>query len=76
MGKRKGKRKKKRNSRLTGPGGFRPGRARGVVAKWAQSAHEERRTVWQTPWVRAHALEREEGDGVREGGGGERSAVG
>jgi hypothetical protein len=41
-----GKRKKKRDSRLTGPGGggFWPGRARarGVAANWAQTAHEER----------------------------------
>jgi hypothetical protein len=37
IGKRNGKRKKKRNSKLTGPGGFWLGRARarGVAAKWA-----------------------------------------
>jgi hypothetical protein len=38
------KEKKKRDSRLTGPGGFWPGRARahGVAVNWAQTAHEER----------------------------------
>jgi hypothetical protein len=49
-GKKKWERKKKRKSRLTGPGGFRPGRVRahGVVAKWAHMAHEERGTARRT----------------------------
>jgi hypothetical protein len=66
-GKKKWERKKKRNSRLTGQGGFRPGqaRARGVAAKWAHTAHEERGTARQTPWAWAHMPERERGDGVR-----------
>jgi hypothetical protein len=49
--------------------------ARGVAAKWAQMAHEERGTARQTPWARVHAPEREGGDGVRGEGGG-RSAAG
>jgi hypothetical protein len=76
MGKRHGKRKKKRNSRLTGPGGFRPGRARahGVAAKWAQSAHEEGDGATDTVGVGPRARE---GEGRRrQGGGGERSAAG
>jgi hypothetical protein len=66
MGKGNGKRKKKRNSRLTGSGGFRPGRARarGVAANWAQTAHEERGTARRTPWARAHAPEKGGANGV------------
>jgi hypothetical protein len=69
-----GKRKKNRNSRLTGPrgrgGGFRPGRAwaRGVAANWAQMTHEERGMAWRTPWAWAHAPERE-GETASKGGG-------
>jgi hypothetical protein len=76
-GKKKWERKKKRNSRLTGLGGFRPGwvRAHGVVAKWAHMAHEERGTARRTPWAQAHVPERERRDSVR-GGGGERSVAG
>jgi hypothetical protein len=39
-----GKRKKKKDSKLTRPEGFWPGRARarGVAANWAQMAHKER----------------------------------
>jgi hypothetical protein len=61
----KGKEKEFQVNRAGGE--FRPGRARarGVAAKWAHTAHEERGTARQMPWARVHAPEREGGDGVR-----------
>ena len=29
-----------------------------ATANWAQTAHEEQGTAWQTPWARAHAPEK------------------
>jgi hypothetical protein len=55
--------------------GVRPGRARGVAANWAQTAHKERGTARWTPWARARAPGRGglmawNGDGGREPDGG------
>jgi hypothetical protein len=75
MGKRNRKRKKKRNSKLTGPGGFWPGRARacGVVANWAQTAHEEQ---GRRDGRRGHGPTRQRGKGEIASGRGGRSAAG
>jgi hypothetical protein len=66
IGKRNGKRKKKGNSQLAGPGGFRPserGRARGH-GQAAQPAHGGAARRGRTSWVRAHASARGGGNSV------------
>jgi hypothetical protein len=76
MGKRNGKRKK--DSKITGPGGggeFRPSRARarGVVAKWAQTAQEERgRRIGRC----GHGPTRQRGKGETASGGRRRAVRG
>jgi hypothetical protein len=54
IGKRNGKRKKKGNSQLAGPGGIRPSE-RGQAA---QPTHGGAERHGRTPWVRAHASTR------------------
>jgi hypothetical protein len=74
-----GKRKKKRDSRLTGPGGgFWPGRARarGVAANWAQTAHEERWRDSASDVVGTGPRAREGRGRRRQGRGGGRSIAG
>jgi hypothetical protein len=62
MGKRIGKRKKKKNSQLAGRGGFRPSeRGRGQAA---QPAHGGAARHGRTPWAWAHASARGGGNGV------------
>jgi hypothetical protein len=68
-----GKRKKKRNSQLIGPGGFRPSRAQ--TRAGCSASPRGAGTVRRTPWAWAHALERGKGR-RRQGGGGGRSAAG
>ena len=61
IGKRNGKRKKKRNSKLTG--------SRGILARSGAGARRRGQmgpdgprgagTAWRTPWARAHAPDRE-----------------
>jgi hypothetical protein len=61
IGKRNGKRKKKRNSILTGLGGFWPSE-RGQAAQSAHGGAERRE---QALWAWAHAPVRGGGNGVR-----------
>jgi hypothetical protein len=74
MGKRNGKKKNKRDSKLTGPGGILARLGARRHGRLGPDGPRGAVTARQTPWARAHAPEREGGDGVRGGGG--RSAAG
>jgi hypothetical protein len=64
-----GKGKKKRNSRLTGPGGFQPGRAWARAAAWACGPPAGRRHG-DGAVARAHMPEEVGADDVNGDGGG------
>jgi hypothetical protein len=62
--------KKKRNSKLTRPGGFWPSerrRARGRVGRRPTRPAKRGNGAGTAPWARAHVLEGGEADGVRRG---------
>jgi hypothetical protein len=67
IGKRNGKREKKRNSKLTGPGGILTQRARASARPRGQAARQRRNGAGMAPWARAHVPEGGEADGVRRG---------